>query len=92
MPTDSVSETYGNQDGYTACGKRAIEIVDADNYAGFLTLDPDTGIVTIDAGPDDFGEYDIEVQIYLEEYPSQLVTQTITVNVKYCDIMTYEPV
>ena len=70
MPTDTVSETYGNQDGYTACGKRAIEIVDIDTYSGFLTLDPDTGTITIDADPDDFGIYEIEVQIYLEEYPT----------------------
>lgn len=94
--SDSVSLLAGNQDGYSHCGDRVFSITansDA-SYTDVLELDVVTHTLTLGLAGTTFGhegDYSIEIEMRLKDYPTVKTTATFTASVTACEIETLTP-
>ena len=60
---------------------------DPDIYNGFLNFDPLVNeIVVVTNDPAHVGLYDIEVRVYLKDYPDVEAFQTFCVEIDHCQV------
>ena len=88
-PTDLVSRTYGNLDGYSYCGPRNFEIatLPTTTYSAFLSFDDATNTYTFGTNDQaDVGVYDLDMRAYLVNYPNVELVKTFRVEIIWCQV------
>ena len=86
-PQDSVSQSYGNLDGFTYCGPREFQITTEPSsiYSNFLNLDSTFDTFTYGSNlQSDVGVYDLKMRVYLLNYPDVELEKTFKVEIIWC--------